>query len=151
MNIEIFDQDDGRVIIRIPVHIRPKGSGAPMLARGSRRPIIVWDPPDYKKLATAVRKALIAAWGERPAIDAPVRYSATYVFLRPKTNRTHYPLAQGDLSKLMRRVEDWLAGNRAEPGPVLANDNLIVETGLHRKLWGEEEGVTVTLMLLEAL
>ena len=141
----------GFVTVQIPVHIRPKGSGAAMLARGTKRPIIVWDPPDYKKVAVAVRKALIEAWGERPALNGPVRYSAVYTFHRPKSNKTPYPVTQGDLSKLMRRVEDWLAGNRTEPGPVLANDNLIVETGLHRKLWGEEEGVTVTLMLLEAM
>lgn len=149
--ISFNDKSDGSIVISITAHIRPKGSGKAMIRHGTQHPIIIFDPPDYRKVSDNIHKALVAAWGERPPLGGPMRYSAIYSFVKPKTSKDPYPYHVGDIDKLMRRVLDWLGGNARSPGPVLANDNLIVATGQHQKVWSEHDGVVIKLTPMEML
>lgn len=143
--------ETGSVVIHIPGRVHPKGSfraipgkngACPVCHRGF--PVLV-ENDDHRAESKKIVKALTAEWGERAMLTGPVRYSAIYTFVKPKTSKDPYPYHVGDIDKLQRRVLDWLAGNVKAPGPILANDNLIVSTGQHQKEWGAAEGVTVKL------
>jgi len=126
----------------IPGRCRPKGSFvAQKLPSG--KVVMFESGANARPWIAAATKQLKAIWDGRPLIDRPVLVAATFRFQKPKHTKEPYPLSVGDTDKLMRRVLDTLAGTRQKPGPILADDKLVVGFGKVRKLWGDVDGTEV--------
>jgi len=148
--IEI-DQGKSGVAFVIAHRVHPKGSFRAIPSRNGPCPVckrgypVLVENDDHRAESTRMRKLLKEVWGDQPPIDRPVCYNAVYRYVKPKTSRDPYPYHVGDLDKLMRRALDWLGGGRKDPGPILANDHLVVSTGEHRKIWSLEDSVLIRL------
>lgn len=128
----------------IPGRPRPQGSKQPMLNRSTGEPYLY---ESNTKLLTPWRRAVkagaVIAMGGRPAFDAAVNVSLTFLFARPASHGAGFTLPTGrqfgDIDKLTRAVYDSLTG------VVFADDSLVIQE-TNRKAWagpGEIEGVHV--------
>lgn len=142
-------------------HPEPAGSkrAVPTARDWRTRPGVRWKVLDdnenaegWKKLVAVTAKgAMLRA--RRPLIEGPVYVEMTFTRVRPKSHlrkggelslegtRHDYPATKPDVLKLARAVED------ACTGEVWRDDAQIVKEVL-RKVWGEVEGVSVTVIEL---
>lgn len=134
-------------------HPEPAGSKR-AFSRGGRI-VVVDDNPKSKRwkavVASTARGAMLRE--RRRAFDGPVWIEMVFRRRRPvahvKANgelslegrRHEYPATKPDALKLARAVEDAMTG-------VVYGDDAQIVSEVLRKEWGEEEGVSVTVMEL---
>lgn len=114
------------MIFFVPGKPAPQGSKVAMAHRHSGKPIM--REGNYDKLYTwrnLVAVEARKAWGDRPPTEFPVKLGITFCFVRPKSHfgtgrnagklKPHAPQfptsrSVGDLSKLVRAIEDAMTG-----------------------------------------